>query len=605
AATPAEVAAALRLSVDQDHLGRTLHPEDEGDRRELARWGRDFGLANGVHEALGIEPWKRLTLDQLAAFVAQTISPHPEAFEEKARAIQLLEAESLFREAARLDTCGTPWGRVLRLFWKDRKGREVMRTRGLHSCKHRWCPRCGKSRQTMLAGQMERVVELAREWGFDEAHIRFVTLTVPNGSTIPALREEAHAAWARLQRTRWWPARVFGWFRGSEVITGQDGQWNMHLHVVVILWSRQISYANVWDAWEAACGERFQVDIEDLKDIRRKAKGRGTTRAVNYITKYIAKREELAKLKLGPGGLAHLFSGTRGMRSFAMGGGCSVLRRLLDVLMPSWALQAERVMEDAELRDGRAPFRAEEVDPSTGEVIETAIPKPYLDEGERTRWRALAEPLWFASTRTVGRRAGPRGQFRRIGTLPFQGEAITLAEHRKGAPQQGIRALVAGGRWRVEQWEEVSRKTGRVLKFTMARPAGRYAWRSIAAKVWAAMRLDQGGWARARREAFRRHADVALDPLAKRDYMHSLRAALDDRVTFAGGEGPRTTTRRSLKAAELWASYLAKMAGDPTSVWDDATQAIRRHALDLERPGLLEVEGPALRQLRQDLNASF
>lgn len=586
-------------------MGRTLRPQDEGDRRELARWGRDFGLAHGAHEALGIEPWRRLSLDQLAAFVAERISPHPEAFAEKARAVMQLEAERLVREAARLDTCGTPWGRVVRLFWLDRKGREIMRTRGLHSCKHRWCPRCGKPRQTKLAGQMERVVELAREWGFDESHLRFVTLTVPNGSTIPALREEAHSAWARLQRTRWWPARVFGWFRGSEVITGQDGRWNMHLHVVVILWSRQISYANVWDAWEAACGERFQVDIEGLKDIRRKAKGRGTTRAVHYITKYIAKREELAKLKAGPGGLAHLFSGTRGMRTFAMGGGCSILRRMLDVLMPSWALQAERVMEDAELRDGRAPFRAEEVDPESGEVLETAIPKPYLDESERARWRALAEPLWFPSSRTVGRRAGPRGQFRRVGILPYQGEAITLAEHRKGAPQRGIRALVAGGRWRVQTWEEVSKKTGKVLRFTVALPSGRYAWRPIAAKVWTAMGLDQGGWAKARREAFRAHAEGAVDPLAMRDGMHSLQAALDDRVTLTDGENVRTTTRRSLKAAELWKDYLGKLAADPSAVWDNATQAIRRRALDLDRPGLLEVESPALRQLRQDLDSSF
>lgn len=379
----------------------------------------------------------------------------------------------------------------------------------------------------------------------------------------------------------------------------------MHLHVVVILWSRQISYANVWDAWEVACGERFQVDIEELKDIRRMAKGRGTMRAVHYITKYIAKREELAKLEAGPGGLAHLFSGTRGMRTFAMGGGCSVLRRMIDVLMPSWALQAERIMEDAELRDGRPPFRAEELDPTTGEVIETAIPKPYLDGAERARWRALAEPLWFPSTRTVGQRAGPRGQFRRIGTLPFQGQAITLAEHRRGDPQRGIRALVAGGRWKVQHWEEVSRKTGKVLKFTVALPAGRYAWRSIADQVWRSMGLDQGGWAKARRNAFRSHAEAAVDPLAKRDNMHSIHAALDDRVTFTNGEETRTTTRRSLKAAELWTHYLVKMASDPLAVWDDTTQAIRRRAMDLERPCLLEVEGPILRQLRRDLESSF
>jgi len=206
---------------------------------------------------------------------------------------------------------------------------------------------------------------------------------------------------------------------------------------------------------------------------------------------------------------------------------------------------------------------------------------------------SLAEPLWFPSTRTVGRRAGPRGQFRRIGILPFQGEATRLEDHIKGKPQQGIRALVADGIWKVQRWEELSRKTGKVLKFSVVLPMGRYAWRPIAAQVWAAMGLDQGGWALARRAAFQRHAEASTDPLAKRDSMQSIRAALDDRQ------------RRALMAAELWSVYLPAMQSDPGAVWSDATQAIRCRALELERPGLLEVESPTTRQLRRDLESSY
>lgn len=206
---------------------------------------------------------------------------------------------------------------------------------------------------------------------------------------------------------------------------------------------------------------------------------------------------------------------------------------------------------------------------------------------------SLAEPLWFPSTRTVGRRAGPRGQFRRVGVLPYQGEATRLEDHQKGKPQRGIRALVADGNWKVQRWEERSRKTGKVLKFSVVLPVGRYAWRPIAAQVWAAMGLDQGGWALARRAAFRGHAKASTDPLAKRDNMHSIRAALTDR------------RRRALKAAELWSVYLPAMQTDPGAAWSDAIQAIRRRALELERPGLLELESPITRQIRRDLESSF
>ncbi|HZU52252.1 MAG TPA: protein rep, partial [Holophagaceae bacterium] len=282
----------------------------------LARWAKPLG----IEAELGIEKGARLSMEALAAKVAEKISPHPERFTELAAAAQEFEAYLLRREGALLQTCGTPWGRIVRLFWQDRKGRTVMRQRGLHSCKHRWCPRCGKPRQNRLANEIERSTELARAWGFGENNMRFLTVTIPNGKDVSELRQEAHQAWARLQRTRWWPRNVFGWFRGTEVVTGTDGHWNLHLHVVLILWAHQISYSSLWEAWEKAVGKRCQIDVVTLADYRRKAKGRGTTRAARYIVKYITKREVLTNLRNGPGGLAHLFSATRRLRAFAVGG---------------------------------------------------------------------------------------------------------------------------------------------------------------------------------------------------------------------------------------------------------------------------------------------
>jgi hypothetical protein len=123
--------------------------------------------------------------------------------------------------------------------------------------------------------------------------------------------------------------------------------------------------------------------------------------------------------------------------------------------------------------------------------------------------------------------------------------------------------------------------------------------------VWEGLGLDQSEWARARREAFRGHAAAKVEPLDHRDNLHAIRAALDDRISFNDGSTSRTTTRRSLKAAELWAAFLGALEADPAAVWNDRTQAIRRRALFMEGPGLLEVEGPALRQLRRDLESTF
>ncbi|MBS1767179.1 MAG: protein rep [Acidobacteria bacterium] len=235
--TPSELAADLEASIRTDHERRVLVPHQREPQTALARWGRALGL----EAELGLPKGARLDWERLADLVAQRISLDPERFTELAAQAQAFEAYLLRREARTLESCGTPWGRVVRLFWRDRKGRLVMRQRGLHACKHRWCPRCGRSRQNRLASDIERCFELAKEWGFRDQNYRFLTLTIRNGQDVSALRKEAHKAWAKLQRTRWWPRHVFGWFRGTEVVTGQDGSWNLHLHIVLVLWANQVT----------------------------------------------------------------------------------------------------------------------------------------------------------------------------------------------------------------------------------------------------------------------------------------------------------------------------------------------------------------------------
>lgn len=598
AIAPRVLAEALDRSIRNDHEPRAFHPEDGGDLLTLARWGRNAGLEAPAREALKIPAAQiRVEPEELAAYLASHVSPHPERFAEVVAGCKAFERWALARDSERLKGCGHPWGHVVRLFWKDRKNRERIKTLGLHSCKHRWCPRCGRPRQQKLSDEIERCLELAREWGFTEGHVRFVTLTIPNGASIPELRERAHTSWAKLQRTRWWPKHVFGWFRGTEVVTGDDGAWNLHLHVVVLLWSPWISYQQLDRVWTREAGiareggKNLVVDVEKLRRVRNEARGRGLTRAAKYIVKYITKREELTKLRNGPGGLAHLVGSTRRMRAFAVGGGCSVLRRLLDVLLPAWALRAEQAIEDTHLSQGVAPWRAEEVDPQTGEARDIEPPSPFVDAAERRRWEVLGRALEQMGG-TVGLPCGPKGRFRRVGSLPLRSQSPTVTAWKKAPALEGLRALVAHGVWKLHTWEDAVKEyrtvggkrvpTGgtRILKYSAVLPARRYAWRPIAQAVWAAMVSDAGRWSRRRAEGFRAHADAKVGAIDQLDHLRAMNAVdQEDRAHT----GRKTTTRRALLARKL-EDLLVFWMGEEPETYLERREGVRAHIGQLRQP---------------------
>lgn len=606
-----DVADAINHSIGAHHNRRRFNPEDQGDLLTLARWGRSLGIEAMAREAFDIPKTKaRVSTEVLAAWIRRDVSPHPAKFEEMVEAAREVERWALARDSERLKACGNPWGRVVRLFWKDRKGRERVRTLGLHACKHRLCPRCGRSRQLRLSDEIERCLELAREWGFTESHVRFVTLTVKNGKTIPALREQAHHAWAKLQRTRWWPRHVFGWFRGTEVVTGADGNWNLHLHVPVILWSQWISYQELGRVWTREAGGReggknLVVDIEKLRQFRAEAKGRGITRAARYIVKYMTKREEFNRVRNGPDGISHLDSSTKGMRSFAVGGGCSILRRLLPVLLPKWAHRAEQALGDSHLSGGLAPWRAEEVDPQTGEAIDVEAPSPFVDEQERNAWKALARPLEQMGG-FVGAPCGPGFRFRRLGALPLRSTPPTVDAWRKTESLNGLRSHVARGQWAIFQWEEevkVYRRDGRnrvatgavrTLKRSAVLPSKRYAWRPIMGAVWRALVEDPSLWGARRSQAYQDHADAKVRPIDFLDCQRAILAASDDRVTLGRREDgtPRITTRRRVKARELQDLLIHWMGNDPEK-YLERCEALRGHIKNLRAPKALDLKPPS------------
>lgn len=569
---PQPMAAALLQSLVSHHAPRVFDPASPEDLQTLARWGRALGLERDARADLErlclwldrstaprftalkqalTSPRRRasLTMDELAHWLGRKVSPHPERFSAVVAACKSLEAERLMRDAATLRGCGEPWGRVVRLFWKGADGSERNRTYGLHTCKSRYCPTCGRRKAHTRSESIEKVLELAKEWGFRPEHVRFLTLTVPNGKDIPTLRKRAHEAWAKLQRRRWWPRWVFGWFRGTECITGEDGNWNLHLHVVLLLWGHRISYETLWNEWESAVGQRAQVDIDrlhsqKLQKLRRKE---GLAAAARYVSKYISKAE-IQGLQKGPGGLAHHTSATRGMRAFAMGGGASVLRRMSGTLLPNWARRLEGILEDAHLRDGMPATRQEEINPETGEVFEVAVMSPALDATQRAAAQALVGPLLQLGG-TVGEACGPNKRWRRIGAVPARSAVVTvkaLESWRKAprgeSPIQGLRGLIAGGDWRIfEEKESLKGKEGfRITRVVL--PGRRYAWREVSHALRGLLGRDASAWGQRRKAAFQAWARHTIGDLTRRDAAGAIVGGLA-KAEEAAGIQARVITR--------------------------------------------------------------
>ncbi|MBK8793918.1 MAG: protein rep [Holophaga sp.] len=473
-----------------------------------------------------------------------------------------MEKRYLKAQTDRLEGCDTVWCRqhIVRIFWRDRWGRERLRRQiGIHRCRHAWCPKCGRSRQAKLSSETEKTLLLARDFGFHEGHGRLVTLTVPNGSNLLLLRDQAHHAFAKLQRTRWWNRHVFGWIRGSEVVTGKDGNWNLHLHLLVIFWSPKVSYQQIGRVWTQELGGprenglNYVVDCESLelkrwvrrdgKEGTRKHRG-GLASAARYITKYLSKPEDFHKLKAGPGGLAHLIGATRGLRRFSMGGGCSILRNAAHVLLPVRAFQAEEAMAETYLYEGRPPCRVEIVDPETGEVREVAAERLRDDRQKALdRWGTHLEtnpepnPRQSLPGRVVGVPCGHGGKFRRLGAMPLAGSGPTIREFERKGHQciQGMRGLI--GPWKIVRWQEPSRSPGKILYFSAVLPAARYSLRKLRASIRTELAYGSHGWACLRRSANVAGSSFLKDPTDLEGLPRGLKTGT--LITFVHLSGPR------------------------------------------------------------------
>lgn len=540
---PSEVAGMILGSMEKDFLH--WRPEPTAPNvGVIAKWGRALGLEararRSYRAAARLEARKgnkgaaaeysakasrlgALPSKDVEAWLSSRVSPWPDRWGAVVDGCKEMEAKGLFREAERLDACGSAWGRIVRLFWKDSKGREVVKSYGVHRCKSRFCPFCGRVKTKTRAEEIEKVLEIAGEWGLEASNVRFLTLTVKNSADIPSAREKAHHAWAKLQRRRWWPRWVALWFRGSECVTGDDGNWNFHLHVVLVLWGHRVSYSRLWSEWETAVGERSQIDIDKIhsEKMHKARRSGGIASAAAYIVKYVAKGDELAKIDQGPGAFAHYASSMKRLRAFACGGAAPVLRRMAGVLLPTWARRLEWAREGVETRSGVAPVRAEEVDPETGEAWDIAAPHPCMDERERAAAAALAGPLLQfdqdgGGSATVGTPCGRGGRWRRLGRGPVRSSVRTVGAHEKGEALDALHTIIAGGDWRI--FDEADRKKdGGIFRYRVVLPGVRFAWRDVNRELWRRLATDQGEWARRRRAAWQASAAVRIGDMERLD----------------------------------------------------------------------------------------
>lgn len=549
---PGDVGRLILESLEGDLLPWIPEPTPEA-QETLLRWGRLCGLEaqarksyraaarllarKGQHEGaakaaalanrLGALPESAMT-----EWMGTRISPWPERWEALVQRVKVFEAGKLLREAERLHGCGDPWGRVVRLFWKGAKGREFSKSYGIHRCKSRFCPTCGRVKTRNRVEEIEKVLEIASEWGLGPANVRFLTLTVRNGASIPELRKKTHEAWGKLQRRRWWPRWVAMWFRGSECVTGEDGNWNFHLHVVLVLWGHRVSYSRLWDEWESAVGERSQMDIDRIhsEKMHKARRQGGIASAAQYLVKYLSKGEDLAKIARGPGGFAHYASSMSRLRAFACGGAAPILRRMADVLLPNWARRMEWIREGVELRAGVAPLRVEEVDTETGEAWDIPAPDPCLDTHERAVAKALCAPLlvWDqegGGTATVGKPCGKGWRWRRLGHGPVRSSVRTVAAHEAGTELDALHSIIAGGDWRL--FDEVDRrKDGGVIRYRVVLPGVRFAWRDVGRVLWERLARDTSEWGRRRRAAWDGAARAGITTLHRLDALRAAGAGL-------------------------------------------------------------------------------
>lgn len=140
-------------------------------------------------------------------------------------------------------------------------------------CRNRFCPVCSPRRTATIRRRLQKLLSSVKESRGQS--VKFLTLTIPNSPDAGAAARTLIQSYRRLRQRAWYRRRVIGGVHVLEV-TGQPGDWHVHLHAVVL--SYFLPYSELLSLWRDVSPGRGVF----IQRIPRNA-------ALSYLTKYLSK----------------------------------------------------------------------------------------------------------------------------------------------------------------------------------------------------------------------------------------------------------------------------------------------------------------------------
>ncbi len=161
-------------------------------------------------------------------------------------------------------------------------------------CKSRVCPSCKSGRQL-------EVIEAYRDALMGLGQLRFITLTIKNVADLDAGIRKVRSCFKKLRLydkqkdkgkrnplglSMSYKSKIKGGLYGIESPVGNDGLWNVHLHVLYA--GSWIDQGKLADDWEEITGDSRVVWIEEVGRSQR-----DVADSVRYVVKYACKQNDV------------------------------------------------------------------------------------------------------------------------------------------------------------------------------------------------------------------------------------------------------------------------------------------------------------------------